>query len=375
MKKLVSILLVFAVMLTLGLSAVASESDELLILSELSDEELLFFLAENGVEIPSDFHSDEECIAFVRQTVRAAEKNSNVQFFYGFKYLQNFSDAIIEAVNNYYNCYRMARLSVDLVDGLQDNEAIDSWDEAYTVNNCYGYALGIEEWLEPGQVEWEIEDGEGNYARPLYNTVEIAAELVLADLEALGYTVTYYGTRMVAPLGGITEHERLICVRMAAAPSWDYHFMVYEADGYWYHKPGASVPLRYLHTPSSSVPWVQEGLNENGYSRNEDVQYVGTIYYFNYTMCQEADFHKRPCGNGMHIETCEGCGATRGQTEACTYRYKYSSNDKHVQECTVCGGTKAKPAPCTYVNRKCTYCGHTQISGSIIQSVCVQDNQ
>jgi hypothetical protein len=162
---------------------------------------------------------------------------------------------------------------------------------------------------------------------------------------------------------------------MKASPGWDFHFMQYVEDGSWYHKYGASTPLSYKYTPSSDRPWVAEGLDDVGYFRNEDNQYVGDIYFITYTKCQETDYSIRVCGNDKHIETCLVCGATRGQEENCTYQYQYSDHDTHILTCTECHNIKGSAMPCMYTNNRCTSCGHYKISGGIIQSVCVQNEK
>lgn len=370
MHKLISVLLVMTLLLTLGTSTIATQTEELPILSELPDEDIAEFLTEHNVHLPTEYRSWNDCIELARITIEAAEQDSNARFHYGFKFLQDYSDAIIAAVRAYYgdttgSTYAHEYGSPSIV---QDNIVLGTWQSEYEDYNCYGYAVGYYGWMEPGQ----IADAENGYAEPypnhLFNTAATAADLVEDDLSALGYDLLYSGTLLVIPSGGVTVHTRLICVRITAPPARDFHFMQYVEDGSWYHKPGASTPLSYKYTPSSDRPWVLEGLDNIGYFRNTETQYVGDIYFISYTKCQDADFGKISCGNDLHIETCSVCGRTKGQQVACTYRYQYSSNNKHIATCTGCGTSKTA-MPCIYQNNICKICGHRKIEGGIIQSL------
>jgi hypothetical protein len=141
MKKLICVLLVMAILLAPSAQATAVQTNEQLVLSELSDEELIEFLIENGVEIPTRFESNEECIAFARRTIEAVEQDSNARFHYGFKYLQDFSDDIIAVVRKHYGNYGISTRAYGSPNIVQDNVVLGAWKEEYEQYNCYAYAI------------------------------------------------------------------------------------------------------------------------------------------------------------------------------------------------------------------------------------------
>ena len=52
-------------------------------------------------------------------------------------------------------------------------------------------------------------------------------------------------------------------------------------DGYWYHKPGGTTILRYLHHPDT-MNWVHEGWSPSGYFNTGRV-YDSDVYYITFS--------------------------------------------------------------------------------------------
>lgn len=81
--------------------------------------------------------------------------------------------------------------------------------------------------------------------------------------------------------------QTLICIRKGSS---DYHFMKYDKlSQAWYHKPGGTAPLKYLHHPEDII-WVSE-YSSNGVCYNADDQlamgyslttYTSEVYYIVY---------------------------------------------------------------------------------------------
>ena len=303
-------------------------------LSDFSDEELLTFLENYCVSIPEVYENETAALSFARYIIRQVEENPNAQFTFNYTVLLKFAKEIKGAVNDYYGgterpCVR-AR-----VDDLQDNTVYGEWKDEYETYNGYAYAIGYHLLMDPGTLKW-INDGNSIsdfYFNQMANVYTIAG-WVKEDLESLGYTVGQPTTTM--PSTNVGGHTNLICIRKDTTgyPSlygiqYDYHLMRKGTDGYWYHKPGDSNPLRYKYIPTNSRIWVMEGYTGQMYFRDEDLTYESEIYFLEYTTTH-------------------------------SWAYEYYGNDRHIKTCTVCGIITGSPALCLYVNDRCRTCGHVK---------------
>lgn len=376
MKKITCIIVALTILLALCTSAAATYDDQLVMLSELSDAEIMSFLQENNIEIPTIFASEEEAISYVRYIVEKVEQNPRYCFYYGRWALYKFAADIKTAVFAYYDLSDIVTFDYEYYTEniLEDSELIagyETWNESYRNINCYAYVIGYDHWIDPGQVYWEINDGVGVFPNEMWPTVEYVTEIIKTDLESLGYTNVSISTSMLAN-PTVTEHHRLIAFRKAInQTSRDFHFMMLEEDGNWYHKTGSGVPLRYKYTPSNSVVWKMEGLKDEGFFKNEDITYNSTIYYISYTIpCTTLRYQY--CNNDQHAYTCTVCGTITGSKQSCSYRYKYSNNNTHILTCSTCGHTSGSAASCIYINNICKSCGHHKISGSIMKVLAEQ---
>ena len=206
---------------------------------------------------------------------------------------------------------------------------LGAWNSSYRAQNCYAYAIGYYETRNPGQIVLEVNGASDPFPQIHYNSILSIVEYVEEDLDALGYENIDHDTTGPDSQVVITEHNRVICVRREETTSGDYHFMVLEEDGMWYHKFAGCVPMRYLYTPSNDEGWVYEGLDEEGYFREEDTVYASLIYYIYYTI-------------------------------PCTMEYILYGDDMHLLICTGCGKTPGMASFCTYVDGKCSVCGRRQ---------------
>lgn len=370
MKRVLSLIIVAVMVLTLCFSA-SAQGGQQQILSEMSDEELLAFLEEYDVDIPAVFMSEDECLRFVRRTMKKLEANQNAAFHYGDTFLYKFAESIRMALMEYYGSNAISTLprSLESVDSLLYSVALGSWVSTYGSYNCYAYATGYcnDHGINPGQIDHEINGDGSAFAGIMYRDIEDMAGYVAQDLDALGYDNISYGTTLLLPQGQTMGHRKIICLRRQSNESGDFHFMVLRDDGYWYHKPGGSTPLKFLCAPED-IAWVQEGLFSTGYFRDMDITYASEVYYFYYTTPCGIDSYI--ClGNDTHIGRCTVCGENIGDVASCTYGYKYSYNDTHRLTCSVCGGTSGEVTSCVYVNNVCRFCGHNKVTGSIIQSL------
>ena len=261
------------------------------------------------------------------------EENPNAVFAYGNVYLQDFADRIQAAVLAYY-ANSLVSTCVEITTPnniLQENVVVGIWSSDFGNYNCYAYVLGREIRQNPGDIIDGRTHDDGPYLEDL--NIPITEDDYLfetcADLNHLGYEVIYSGA--IRPAVSVTKHHRLICFRMETTDSGDYHFMVLEEDGYWYHKPGSTNPLRYLYEPSSDTPWRVEGYKfSNGsyvYFYDDDRSYAGTVYYIEYTIPCE-DYEYIFIGSGQHVYGCPTCEQYQGFPQFCRY-----NNGR----CTVCG--------------------------------------
>ena len=67
--------------------------------------------------------------------------------------------------------------------GLQDSTAVGSWGESYGKYNCYGYAIGTNQWMTPG-----------SYSGSSYNVFSVSSvkDAVIDDFNTRGYWAESY---------------------------------------------------------------------------------------------------------------------------------------------------------------------------------------
>lgn len=327
MKRLLCVVLVLMTVLPLGHS-VAAANQEIVVLSELSDEECLAFIKAQGVSIPNIYEEEIQCVPFVRAIIQRVEENPQNNFIFNYHVLEDFANDIQTVVNEYYGTNNVMRLIESKENILEDNALHGEWDDEFVNYRCYSYVLGYDYYVQPGEIDWGKSGGTGTY---VYNydgaSVLNIARRVEDDLISLGYTVTVFSTTM--PNTQVSSHTHLICARKGTDVFTDYHFMKLGMDGYWYHKPGKTNPLKYLHTPSSDIPWVVEGYYgiTGLFTRDPEFQYDSEIYFIEYTTPH-------------------------------TYAYESCGNGQHILTCTICGETTGAASDCVYVNCICTSCGH-----------------
>ena len=148
--------------------------------------------------------------------------------------------------------------------GLQDSTAVGSWGESYGKYNCYGYAIGTNQWMTPG-----------SYSGSSYNVFSVSSvkDAVIDDFNTRGYWARATTTKPST----LTYWEKAICVRVGDG---DYHFMKSTDAWSWFHKPGASVPLRWNYTSPAYKSWTDEGIFSDGYYPGTHT-YNSTIFYYN----------------------------------------------------------------------------------------------
>lgn len=292
MKKMLSILLAVSVMFVSVMTAYThGEAAEVenVVLSEMSDEDVLKFLSDNGITVPDGFaESTSEIIRIVRIWMQRVETNPAIEFTYSLTSLYEFANQVKNAVNSYYGIdEKVSTFSVWSASEytLQDSTFYE-WMSGMVHYNCYAYAIRETSFAyDPGEFSGqkvtldEIED----------ITAYILALRTKADLEALGYSSVTITTERPS----YSASQTAICVRKgycAATGLGDYHYMRVTYGDVWRHKPGRTAVLQYNYLPSTSRDWTNEYIDVDA-GELEDVMtaceptavYTGAIYYIIYS--------------------------------------------------------------------------------------------
>jgi len=273
-----------------GLSAHASSLPASYKLSEMTDEECIDFIKDNNIEIPEGYADSG---AFVHDVIRSVEEKPNIEFAFNYNVTLNFAENIKALVNNYYGVresdialFTSSADRYELKYNWVQNENGDwvssggVWNYLWKYYNCYAYAIGETENVPMCQDCYAYQPGDfggtGEFNRDEDKcSIYDLALIVRDDLVALGYDV-YVSKQEPTE---IASNQTLICVRRG--PS-DYHFMRKNfSDGYWYHKPGKTAPLKYKYSPEQFV-WRVE-YSENGREGNDKTRfYDSDIYYITF---------------------------------------------------------------------------------------------
>ena len=312
MKRVCYILVVLTILISVVTPVEAQETEEFL-LSQMSEEECLAFLEKAGVELPP---GDVEWGAFAKKIIAQVESDPDCVFTFGYTHYHFFAEEIRKVVNEHYGIEQVKGIEIQSSRyALQDSTVVGIWDNVFLEYNCYGYAIGLMEWLNPGSLS-------GSTMNPETDSINLLTSYVRDDLLALGYNNVIIRT-FCPELNTIHIHRKLICVRMDTdgnAQGRDYHFMMYSSNN-WYHKPGGTNPLRYRFTPSTSRDWTNECSIQN-VAFGPDRTYEGTIYFITYDMPHNYEYVTVNMENGGygHVMECEGCGMRTGTIQPCVYR-------------------------------------------------------
>jgi len=223
----------------------------------------------------------------------------------------NFTESVITAVNGYYGrsrgtAYQKKRDEpYELIYSLvmdSNGQWVSSGGDyhySYAQYNCYFYAIDKPDlnyyyggYRDPGFYSGGTDDPSYD---PFNETAYNWALQAKADLEHFWCTDVVITGIAPDPLT-LGPQQKLICVRLGTWDDYpyitDYHYMKYNAgDGFWYHKPGDSAPLRYLYEPADEAcwddirneyVWTNEG-NYFGIEEESYITYFGDIYYITYT--------------------------------------------------------------------------------------------
>lgn len=252
------------------------ESFDKVPLSQLSENEIFEFLANNNVSIPKELENTADLGEFIRSTIIAVENNPECEFCYNYYVTLNFVEEIKTAVNNYYgidsgySTYSATTYASSYT--LQDSILWSNTNVGYY--NCYAYAIGRNE--NPPQYSTSKQYQPGDFSKQSFIlNPEYIANVVKADLKVLGFCDIVISKTPPTVSAGM----RLICVRTGRG---DYHFMKYDG-GSWYHKPGFTAILRYNYSTASFKVWENEYVDAQGVAHSGSYTYDSDVYYISYT--------------------------------------------------------------------------------------------
>ena len=141
------------------------------LLSSMSEEECMEWLAENGITIPEEFANVD-----IQAAIAGLEQDP-YSFMAVSSRAHDFFGEISDAICNYYGWPdAMARYvgTVGYDDELEDSE-VYSWNSSMVNYNCYAYVLGRYSTCHPGNFSGQVFDGE--------DSIDQIADMVKDDLQ------------------------------------------------------------------------------------------------------------------------------------------------------------------------------------------------
>ena len=297
MKRIYILMIVFSMFLGIGKIRIFYniKGNDNIILSQMSDQDCLKFILENGVELPSYLENENNIASFVKKIIINVEQNPNYFITYNHTELYSFVERIKNLVNDYYGVYTEVQRSYDnsdrisqLVDNYVQKDDIwvssnGDWNPKWLNYNCYAYAINrIEQpkfYGNSNLIAYNPGELSGNETLDLSNGISTLLDYVEKDLLAIGYSNINIGNYIPNSIGINTE---LICVRLSL-DGYDYHFMRFDTKtNAWYHKPGNTAVLKYKYTPTNGRTWSDEISTPSGEFFPQEKSYTGDIYFISY---------------------------------------------------------------------------------------------
>ena len=287
-KKLLSIVSILLSVVLFSSPAMVYAADLQALTKEeilsMDQSELLSFLQEEGLVLPEDYdvHITEMSEPFVYKytpLILEGKIDSSVRRF-------NYEPSNQMLFRLYAVLDRLGLAEDHLTApmdsyALQDSTPIGSWSNNYLNYNCYAYALGSTAWVQPGAYSGE----------PFALTMPVSdmADVVLADLEALGY---WGYTSSTKPAALLDPYFKVIAIRKAVTNE-DYHFMkMYGSLNAWAHKPADTQPLKWNYSSPNSKDWTNERMTASG-ALPPDIIYDSNIYYILYKSTNDPGIQPR----------------------------------------------------------------------------------
>lgn len=307
MKRLLTMLLSFCMILSIGAHTAAAaettllESENGVLLSSLDDEECREFLLNQGVSIPEELSGID-----LPELFADLENNPDMIVSLGWTTLADFIEEVRTVVKLHYGISTIP--SAQALAYTLQYSTLDSWNATTMPNyNCYAYAIGRTSACHPG-----------DFSNQSYNdssSIATVAGMVKDDLNgSLGYNcVKVQSSRPTSTSGW----SNVIAVRKDTTGDFygfnDYHFAKL-ASSNWYHKPGGTAVLKFISAPSNSVAWTNEAYD--GTYHEPTITYDSDLRYLlyksshgatNYTWTGE-HYHSGSSHYSLYAYVCNDCG-------------------------------------------------------------------
>lgn len=230
-------------------------------LAQLSSEDLLDTLVENGLILPEALEMDEYTENAVKSIVTDIQRGvTNADHIpYSYTELAELAKRILDVSAK--NTSTLASYT------LKDSTVLGSWSNSYTGYNCYGYSIGVPVFQNPGY--------HSNQSFSMSLAISDMADLVVDDLDVLGY----WGYKTTTKPTSMPNYQRVVAIRKGSV---DYHFMKGNTSGdYWTHKPGGTNPLKWNYSSPGYTTWTNE-YSYNNVSYQGNITYDSSIYYIIY---------------------------------------------------------------------------------------------
>ena len=271
---LIAVMAFIVTLICMNMCIYAEENKKL---SEMTEEECINFLESQGTEIPKEYIDYVNLGSTVKEMIIYIEEHPEVEHIYNYKAKDELFTNVRKTVLKYNGIKSgsdsfISTYSTTSLASLQYSKALYSWNERFKSYNCYGSAIDVTAWINPGY-RLGVEYGANTVS---LMSIDRMANLVASDLMSLGYTnITYGGTRPSYESG-----YRVIAVRKS---SDDFHFMAEKSSNVWKHKPGDSVELQYNYSSPASGKWTNEGIGRYGL-QGGNVEYTSNIMYIKYKL-------------------------------------------------------------------------------------------
>ena len=239
--------------------------------ANLTEADAVAFVEQNNINIPEEFLQLEDFPDFTKRLILQAYNYPNVAFCFNYDVTQEYAEEIRAAVISYMNLGAVPAIASATSYSLLYNKVRDEngnwvtsggyYNEKWRHYNCYAFSINRAEQPSFYNTEKQYQPGDMSGAGifDYCNNVGELAEIVRADIEAMGYSNILVSSTIPA----VDLSQELICVRILSG--FDYHFMRYDIDtDAWYHKPDLSSVLKYNYVPSNDLLWYSEYSNSYG---------------------------------------------------------------------------------------------------------------
>lgn len=151
-----------------------------------------------------------------------------------------------------------------------------------STRNCYGYAIGQNALIDPGHYSNISPYSYTNSFAYDYENISLICNAVVNDLVNLGYTNAREVSSSYIPTGNETKIAFRVGYFVSNNAFADYHFMRWNANGYWLHKPGTTAILKYKYLSVSNTWYPEAYVVGTGWLQDTTFTYKGTVKYVVY---------------------------------------------------------------------------------------------